>query len=313
MKKLPQQAGIGTLVTHMGESMNPDHAHVMPIYETSAFVFPDVATGQAIFEDNSQGYYYTRIGNPNISHLARKIAALEGLDLLRANPDVWPDSLVAGEMFTSGMAAITAGLLARLRQGDTIIAQHSIYSGTFVWLDQLARRLGINVIWLHDHSPESWQAAFKQHPGAKLAYAETPANPMMTIVDLAAVAEIAHRYNAWLMADNTVATPCCQRPLSLGADIVVHSTTKYLSGHGAVIGGALVSRHPDFVRKDVHATLTTLGASPSPFDCWLTDMGLKTLELRMARHCENGHNGCPIPRKASTGGAGLLPRTGIAP
>ncbi len=287
MKKLSPQAGIGTLVTHLGEFENPGGAHVMPIYETSAFIFPDVATGQAIFQDNTKGYYYTRIGNPNTRHLARKIAALEGLDLLRANPDSELESLVAGEMFTSGMAAVTAGLLACLRYGDTVIAQDSLYSGTFVFLKELAPRLGINVVWVHDYSAQGWQAAFTQNPNAKLAYTETPANPMMDIVDLAAVAEIAHRHGAWLMVDNTFATLYCQRPLSLGADAVVHSTTKYLCGHGTIIGGALISSHPEFVRKEIHATLTTLGGSPSPFDCWLTNLGLKTFELRMARHCEN--------------------------
>jgi len=287
MKKTPRQAGIGTLVTHLGEFEDPNAAHVMPIYETSAFVFPDVATGQAIFKDNSKGFYYTRIGNPNIQHLARKIAALEGLDLIRKNPDSTLESLVAGEVFTSGMAAVTAGLLACLRYGDVVIAQESLYSGTFVWLNQLAPKLGIKVVWVHDSSPKGWDVAFDQNPNAKLAFTETPANPTMDIVDLAALAEIAHRHKAILMVDNTVATPYCQRPLTLGADVIIHSTTKYLSGHGAVVGGALVSSQPEFVHREVHATLTTLGGSPSPFDCWLTNIGLKTLELRMARHCEN--------------------------
>lgn len=287
MKKLSPQAGIGTLVTHLGEFENPDNAHVMPIYQSSIFIFPDVATGQAIFAGEKDGYYYTRIGNPNARHLARKIAALEGLDLLRGQPDLEPDAVIAAEMFTSGMAAVTTGLLACLRTGDTIIVQDSLYSGTFVFLKELAPRLGIRVVWVHDYSPEGWYEAFAAHPDARLAYAETPANPMMDIVDLAAVAEVAHRYSAWLMVDNTFATPYCQRPLSLGADVVIHSTTKYLCGHGTIIGGALVSSHPEFVKKELHATLTTLGGSPSPFDCWLTNLGLKTFELRMARHCEN--------------------------
>jgi methionine-gamma-lyase len=219
--------------------------------------------------------------------VAQKIAALEAFDLIRVNPERDLLELAAAEMFTSGMAAISAAILARVHSGDTIIVQESLYSGTFVFLKNLAPTLGIHVVWLHNPSPEAWEAAFQQNPSARLALAETPANPMMDIVDLAAVAETAHRHDAWLMVDNTFATPYCQRPLRLGADIVVHSTTKYLSGHGAVVGGVAVSRHVDFIHKELHDILKTLGGSPSPFDCWLTHLGLKTFELRMQRHCEN--------------------------
>jgi methionine-gamma-lyase len=121
----------------------------------------------------------------------------------------------------------------------------------------------------------------------KLAYAETPANPTMAVVDLNMVAEIAHAHNAWLVVDNTFATPYCQRPLSLGADIVVHSTTKFLSGHGALTGGAVVSSHPEYIRQSLYTYVKVLGGIPSPFDSWLANLGLKTFELRMQRHCEN--------------------------
>jgi methionine-gamma-lyase len=143
------------------------------------------------------------------------------------------------------------------------------------------------VVWLHQLEVQDWEEAFQAHPDAVLAYAETPANPTMAIVDLAAVAEIAHRYGAWLFVDNTFATPYCQRPLTLGVDVCLHSTTKYLSGHGMIVGGAVVSRHPEWVRKELYSLLKTLGGSASPFDCWLAALGLKTFELRMQRHCEN--------------------------
>ncbi len=278
---------IGTLVTHVGEDDNPHHTHVTPIYQTSTFNFPDVATGAGIVARTEPGYYYTRLGNPNLDHLARKIATLEGLDLIRGQPETDPNNLVAGQVFTSGMAAITAVLFSLLKAGDTIVAQEAVYSATFTFLKEIAPTLGIQVEWVRDISPTGWEAAFKAHPGARLAYAETPANPTMAMVDLKAVAEIAHHYGAWLAVDNTFATPYCQRPLNLGADIVVHSTTKFLSGHGALTGGAVVSSHADYIHKSLYTFVKVLGGIPSPFDSWLANLGLKTFELRMQRHCEN--------------------------
>ncbi len=173
--------------------------------------------------------------------------------MLRAQPGKPVEEVVGGLVFASGMAAITAAILARVKGGQTIIAQENIYSATFNFLHDLAPQYGIQVIWLHESTPERWEAAFRAHPQAVLAYAETPANPTLSLVDLPAAAEIAHRSGAWLMVDNTFATPYCQRPLTLGADIVVHSTTKYLSGHGQVIGGAVVSPHLDYMKGPLYA------------------------------------------------------------
>jgi methionine-gamma-lyase len=278
---------ISTLVTHVGEDDNPNHSHVSPIYQTSTFNFPDVATGAGIVARTEPGFYYTRLGNPNLEQLASKIAILEGLDLVRQQPEVDPSELVAGQVFSSGMAAITGVLFSLLKSGDTIIAQEAVYSATFTFLKDIASSLGIQVEWVSDVSLAGWEVAFASHPGAKLAYAETPANPTMAVVDLKAVAELAHHHGAWLAVDNTFATPYCQRPLSLGADIVMHSTTKYLSGHGALTGGAVVSSHPDYIHKILYTYVKTLGGIPSPFDTWLAGLGLKTFELRMQRHCEN--------------------------
>jgi methionine-gamma-lyase len=276
-----------TLVTHIGEDANPHNTHVEPIYQTSTFNFSDVAAGAGIVARTEPGYYYTRLGNPNLEHLARKIALLEGIDLLRLHPETDPDSLVAGQAFASGMAAVTAVLFSRLKSGDTIVAQEAVYSATFTFLKEIAPSLGIQVAWVRDISQVGWEAAFKAHPNATLAYAETPANPTMAMVDLAMVAEIAHRHGAWLAVDNTFATPYCQRPLSLGADIVIHSTTKFLSGHGALTGGVVTSSHPDYIHKNLYLFVKVLGGIPSPFDSWLANLGLKTFELRMQRHCEN--------------------------
>ncbi len=278
---------ISTLVTHIGEDENPHHTHVTPIYQTSTFNFPDVATGAGIVARTEPGYYYTRLANPNLDQLALKIATLEGLELIRLQPNTDPAELVAGQVFSSGMAAITAVLFSLLKSGDTIVAQEAVYSATFTFLKEIAPTLGIQVAWVRDVSLAGWEAAFKAHPNAKLAYAETPANPTMAVVDLNRLAELAHRHGAWLAVDNTFATPYCQRPLSLGADIVMHSTTKFLSGHGALTGGAVVSAHPDYIHKTLYTFVKILGGIPSPFDTWLANLGLKTFELRMQRHCEN--------------------------
>ncbi len=280
--------GFSTLMTHVAERRDPSFSHITPIYQSSAFTFPDVATGAGIFKKEISGYYYTRINNPNLQALADKVAVLEGLDLLRASPDRPVSEVAAGLVFGSGMAAVTSTILSRVQKGQTVIAQEALYTATFRMLRELAPNWGIQFVLLHDPQPDAWEQAFREHPEATLAYAESPSNPVMALVDLAAVAEIAHRHNAWLAVDNTFATPYCQRPLSLGADVVLHSTTKYLSGHGAMVGGMAVSRHPDYLKNDLRRLLEILGGSAGPFDAWLAAMGLKTFELRMQRHCENG-------------------------
>jgi methionine-gamma-lyase len=287
MYQFSAKHSISTLVTHVGEDDNTHHSHVSPIYQTSTFNFPDVVTGAGIVARTEPGYYYTRLANPNLDHLAQKIATLEGLDMIRLQPDVNPNSLLAGQVFSSGMAAITAVLFSLLKAGDTVVAQEAVYSATFTFLKEIAPSLGIQVEWVRDISPAGWEAAFKAHPDAKLAYAETPANPTLAVVDLKAVADLAHRHNAWLAVDNTFATPYCQRPLSLGADIVVHSTTKFLSGHGALTGGVVVSSHTEYIHKTLYSFVKILGGIPSPFDSWLANLGLKTFALRMQCHCEN--------------------------
>ncbi len=282
----PKQ-GLSTLVNHVGEGHNPLHAHVTPIFQTSTFSFPDVATGASIFKGEVPGYVYTRMKNPNQVQLAAKYAALEGLDLLRAEPQRPAEEIVGGFVFASGMSAISAAILARVKTGQWIIAQEALYGATFSFLHDVAPRFGIQVAWVSDVSPAGWEAAFAAHPDAVLAYAETPANPTMAIVDLVALVELAHRHQAWVMVDNTFASPYGQRPLSLGADAVVHSTTKYLSGHGTIVGGAVISRHVKWVNTELYAMLKMIGGATSPFDAWLANLGLKTFELRMQRHCEN--------------------------
>jgi methionine-gamma-lyase len=290
MPKTRPHHGIGTLVNHAGEGEHAFNAHNMPLYQSSTFDFEDVASGAARFKGEKDGFIYTRLDNPNNRLTAQKIAVLEALDLLRADPERPAEEIVAGQMFSSGMAAVTSAIMAAVQPGQTVIAQEAIYSATYNFLEEICCQNGIDVIWLPDPSVEQWEAAFAAHPQARLAYVETPSNPALTLVDLQAVAGIAHRYGAWLMADNTFASPYCQRPLTLGADVVIHSTTKYLSGHGLVIGGCVVSPHLDYMRGPLHRMLKIYGGSASPFDAWLTNIGLKTFEVRMQRHCANAQH-----------------------
>ncbi|MBL7164512.1 MAG: aminotransferase class I/II-fold pyridoxal phosphate-dependent enzyme [Anaerolineales bacterium] len=290
MKQNPHELGLGTLVTQFTEKDNPHQAHLAPIYQTSTFAFPDVQTGADIFAGVNDGFSYTRGDNPNARQLARKLAALEGIDLLKANPDSDIDELVRGRMFASGMAAITTALMARLEAGSTIITQKMLYGNSYNFMKKIAPLYGIHVVWVEGSDMKAWQAAFEQHPETVVAYFETPANPAMEIVDIAKVSALAHAHGAWTIIDNTFPTPYCQRPLSLGADVVVHSTTKYLCGHGTIIGGAVISRHPEFfhpIDERLSLTAKVFGGCPSPFDTWLTNIGLKTFELRMKRHIEN--------------------------
>lgn len=286
-KDISRDCGIGTLVIHEGEGNNPENAHITPIYQTSTYAFPDVATAAAIGRGLQRGHIYGRYGSPNTEQAARKIALLEGLDLIRSKPDLDVDDLVACRMFSSGMAAISSAVLASAKAGDAIIVQKSIYGSSFTFFHEAAPRLGIKVVWVDDISAVGWERALEEHPEAVLVYVETPANPTMMVVDLEMVANIAHAHNCRLMVDNTFATPYCQRPLSLGADVVVHSTTKYLSGHGLVVGGAVVSSHLDYMEEKIKLMIKVFGGAPSPFDAWLTNIGLKTFELRMDRHCKN--------------------------
>jgi methionine-gamma-lyase len=287
MAKFSPQYGMGSLVNLVGEREDPKHAHVMPIYQTSVFDFSDVASGAALFKGEEEGHIYSRLSNPNTQQVAQKIAVLEGLDLLRANPNAPVEEIIAGQLFSSGMAAVTCSILARVKPGEMILAQEALYSNTYTFLRDFGTRWGIQVIWISDPTPAAWQDAFKRFPQAVMAYVETPSNPTLSLVDLQAVIDLAHQNQAWVMVDNTFATPYCQRPLTMGADVVVHSTTKYLNGHGLVVGGAAVSPHIDFMKQDLYGVMKTLGSNASPFDAWLTNTGLKTFELRMERHCQN--------------------------
>lgn len=281
-----RKPGISTIVTHHAEQSSDQRPHITPIYQTSAFRLPDAETGAAIFQNEHPGFYYSRIANPNSEQVVSKISALEAIDLPK---DVSSDTgtPVDGHLFSSGMAAISAAVLGCLKPGDKLIAHPNLYGATYTQLNRLSEDNRFQIIWLKSGDLNEWEKAFQDHPNAKLAYAETPSNPNLSLVDLAEVAKVTHQHNAWLAVDNTFASPYCQRPFNLGADVVLHSTTKYICGHGTVIGGVVLSKHLDWVKDNLWNQLKLFGGTPSPFDAWLTHLGLKTFELRMARHCEN--------------------------
>jgi len=168
MGKIHSNYGLSTLVTHLGEGENPHLAHVMPIYQTSTFDFEDVQSGVEIMQRQKPGYFYTRSGNPNLAHFARKVAYMEGLDLIRSQSQKREEEIVGGQVFASGMAAISSAVLSLVKAGDTIISQKDLYSGTYNLLVDIAPRYKINVVWLDSTSPEAWEEAFRKHPDAKL-------------------------------------------------------------------------------------------------------------------------------------------------
>ncbi|MBT8114333.1 MAG: aminotransferase class I/II-fold pyridoxal phosphate-dependent enzyme [Arenicella sp.] len=290
MKKSNPPRGMGTLVNHVGEHHHHLRAHVMPIYQTTTFGFDDVASAIDTFTfKDSESFVYTRGRNPNSLHLADKIAYLEGLDLINAEPGKDPKMLSDAYVTASGMAAITAAVLSRMKTGDTALVQTSIYGGTHKFWSEIAPRYGITAKFISSFDPQAWQDAFREVPDANVVYIESPSNPTIDIHDIQALADVAHEHDAWLIVDNTFATPFHQRPLSLGADLVVHSSTKFLGGHGVTTGGIVVSCHAEFVNffGELGQLASELGATPSPQDSWMINIGLKTLEIRMQRHASN--------------------------
>ncbi|MEM7115825.1 MAG: aminotransferase class I/II-fold pyridoxal phosphate-dependent enzyme [Chloroflexota bacterium] len=287
-KQIDPTSGLSTIVNHYNEGDNAYGAHVSPIFQTTTFSFPDVETMQAIMTGQQHGYVYSRTNNPNVEQLGDKYAYLEGIDLIRQQPKRNPKEIVAGKAVSAGMAAISAAVLGRVRTGETVITQRDLYGNSFSFFHDFAPRLGINVVWVDGNTADLWEEAFAKNPHAVMAYTETPANPTMSIVDLSTLSEVAHSYNAWVCVDNTFASPYHQRPLSRGCDIVLHSTTKFLTGHGNVTGGSIISTRLDYMNKDVKMVSKLMGQAPSPMDAWMANLGLKTFELRMERHAANG-------------------------
>jgi len=267
-----RNVGYDTTIIHAGQSPDPTTgALATPIYQTSTFVFENAEQGAARFALEEDGYIYTRLGNPTQSALELKMAALEKAEAALA--------------VASGMTAIAAGFWTLCGQGDHIVAADTLYGCTHALLSHSMPKFGIEVTFVDASNLDNIRNAMR--PNTKVVYIETPANPTLAIIDIAAAAKIAHEHNAQLMVDNTFMSPYCQRPLELGADIVVHSATKYINGHGDVIAGVILGKK-DFINNVRFVGVKDItGGCISPFNAWLTLRGLKTLGVRMERHCKN--------------------------
>ncbi|MEI8166925.1 MAG: cystathionine gamma-synthase [Chloroflexales bacterium] len=255
--------GFATRAIHAGQAPDPaTGAVIVPIYQTSTFAQESVGV--------NKGYDYARSGNPTRTALECALAALEG------GKD--------GICFASGLAAETTLALALLKSGDHVLCGDDVYGGTYRLFKRVLEDKGISTSFVDTRDPDRVAAALT--PQTRLIWLETPTNPLLKLADIAAISAIGQRGGALTVVDNTFASPACQRPLELGADIVLHSTTKYLGGHSDVVGGALITSH-DEVAARLRFVQNAAGGTPGPFDCWLVLRGIKTLQLRMRQHGEN--------------------------
>jgi cystathionine beta-lyase/cystathionine gamma-synthase len=252
-----------TLAVHAGQYPDPLTGAVnVPVYLSSTFQLTGIGT--------DRGWDYSRAGNPTRDRLEEALAALEGG--------------VSGHAFTSGMAAISA-LVAMLRTGDHLICSKDVYAGTVRLFEQIVRHYGIDIEYVDTSNLKAVEAAIR--PTTKLIHIETPSNPLMVLTDIAAVSEIAHARGVEVSVDNTFLSPVLQSPLALGADIVMHSTTKYLNGHSDGLGGALIGSKPEHKERFL-LVQKAAGGVMSPFECFLVLRGIRTLPLRVRQHEENG-------------------------
>jgi len=260
-----------TLAIHAAEQHDQNQALNNPIYMTSTFTFTDLQQADDTFSFKRKAYVYTRGGNPTINLFEQRIAALEGG--------------IDGVAFASGMAAITSVIMSFVKSGDEVIAHRNLYGSAFGALKHLMPDYGVKTKFVNMTNLEELKDAIGEK--TKVLYFETPTNPSMEIIDLEAVAKIAAEAGIKVVVDNTFATPYLQRPLELGVDVVVHSATKYISGHGDAVGGVAVSKNQDYIYKLKFGYMCELGGVMSPFNAWLLLRGLKTLSLRMERHSSN--------------------------
>lgn len=264
--------GYDTKIVHAGNKLDPvTGALSTPIYQTSTFVFDSAEQGAARFAGEEKGFIYTRLGNPTQEQLEDKIAVLEGGEAALA--------------VASGIAAIASPIWTLCNTGDHIVSSDTIYGCTFALLSEQAKKFGIEVTFVDAKNPENIRKAMKSN--TKLVYIETPANPTLDIIDIEATAKIAHENGAVLMVDNTFMSPYGQRPIELGADIVIHSATKYINGHGDVIAGLVIGKKEFIDQVRFVGVKDITGGCISPFNAWLIIRGVKTLGVRMDRHCQN--------------------------
>jgi O-succinylhomoserine sulfhydrylase len=243
--------------------------HSTSIYETSAFVFDSAEEAQAVFSEEAEGYCYTRNGNPNTDEFIRKMCILESAE--------------DGIATASGMAAISTAMMALLRPGDHVLAPMQMFGTTRLLFTDLLARWGVSHSLVDVNHKEEWEDNIM--PNTRMIFAETPANPGLEITDLKWLAKLAQKYELYLVADNSFATPCLQNPLECGADLVIHSTTKFIDGQGRTLGGAALG-NKDII-QELRNVLKISGPNMAPHTAWMLSKSLETLSVRMERHCEN--------------------------
>lgn len=258
---------IETLAVRAGQQRTHEGEHSDPIFMTSSYVFESAADAQATFSGDKAGNIYSRFTNPTVRTFEERLAALEGAE-----------SCVAT---ASGMSAILSTCLSLLQAGDHIVSSQSIFGSTVVLFNKYLSRYGISTSYASQTDLSSWEAAIK--PETKILFLETPSNPLIEVADIKALAELAHKHDCLLVVDNCFCTPALQRPLELGADVVIHSATKYIDGQGRALGGA-VAGDKKIVGEEVFGFIRTAGPSMSAFNAWLFLTGLETLSLRMQQH-----------------------------
>jgi len=270
MPEFEDDYSFDTLAVRAGQKRTAEGEHSEPIFATSSYVFASAAEAAARFSDEQPGNIYSRFTNPTVKTFEQRLAALEGAE-----------SCVAT---ASGMSAILSTCLALLKSGDHIVSSRSIFGSTTGLFTNYLAKLGIETSFVDLTDFAGWKAAIRQ--GTRLLFLETPSNPLTEIADIKQLAELAHQNDCLLAVDNCFCTPALQQPIKLGADIVIHSATKFLDGQGRCVGGAVLGPK-DIVGEDVFGFLRTAGPSMSPFNAWVFLKGLETLSLRMKAHSAN--------------------------
>jgi len=270
MAEFDDEWAVETLAVRAGQVRTAECEHAEPIFTTSSYVFGSAAEAAARFKGESPGNIYSRFTNPTVRTFEQRLAAMEG-----------GESCVAT---ASGMAAILSTCLGLLQQGDHIVSSRAIFGSTVVLFDKYLSRAGITTSYVPLTDLDAWQQAIR--PNTKLLFLETPSNPLTEIADIQALADLAHANDCLLVVDNCFCTPVLQQPFKFGADIVIHSATKYIDGQGRCIGGAVVG-DSKLVGEEVFGFLRTAGPSLSPFNAWVFLKGLETLNVRMRAHSDN--------------------------
>lgn len=260
-----------TLALHTGIHRSQFNEHSEAMYLTSSFVFDNAAQAAARFSGDEPGNIYSRFTNPTVTAFEERLAVLEGAETCIAT--------------SSGMSAILACVMGLLSAGDHIIASRSLFGATVNLFNNILKKFNIETTFVSATDVHSWQAAIQTN--TKLFFLETPSNPLTEVSDISALAEIAKKSNLWLVVDNCFCTPVLQKPLELGADIVIHSATKYLDGQGRVLGGAVLGKRDVLMEGGIYGFLRTAGPTLSAFNAWVILKGLETLKIRVETHSRN--------------------------